>query len=142
MLLMTKEIEDALRKHPLHSQDGKGMNAKVIVKFFGGSAANWLITEGEPQPNGDWLLTIDDMIVELAVTDFMAKALVTRTTRYKDFDFSPIAAKEFRNKADEETDAEAAYRDSTFWAQHREVELSESEKAMGSFLDEIEQQKG
>ena len=56
MLLMTKEIEDALRKHPLHSQDGKGMNAKVLVKFFGGSAANWLITEGEPQPNGDWLL--------------------------------------------------------------------------------------
>ena len=56
MLLMTKEIEEALRKHPLHSQDGKGMNAKVIVKFFGGSAANWLITEGEPQPNGDWLL--------------------------------------------------------------------------------------
>ena len=56
MLLMTKEIEEALRKHPLHSQDGKGMNAKVIVKFFGGSAANWLITEGEPQSNGDWLL--------------------------------------------------------------------------------------
>jgi hypothetical protein len=56
MLLMTKEIEEALNKHPIGSQDGKGMNAKVLVKFFGGSAATWLITEGEPRPNGDWLL--------------------------------------------------------------------------------------
>lgn len=54
MQLMTKEIEDALKKHPIYSQDGKGEKAKVIVKYFGGSAATWLITEGEPLPRGDW----------------------------------------------------------------------------------------
>ena len=127
--------------------DGSYQVKRCELTFPKTNDVNWVdglqcMQEFTKQPNGDWLLTIDDMIVELAVTDFMAKALVTRTTRYKDFDFSPIAAKEFRNKADEETDAEAAYRDSTFWAQHREVELSASEKAMGSFLDEIEQQKG
>lgn len=55
MQLMTKEIEEAFKKYPLYSQDGKGGNAKIIVKYFGGSAATWLITEGEPQPNGDWM---------------------------------------------------------------------------------------
>lgn len=53
---MTKDIEDALLKHPIGSQSGKGGNAKIIVKYFGGSAATWLITEGEPARNGDWTL--------------------------------------------------------------------------------------
>ena len=56
MQLMTKEIENALLKHPMLSQDGKGGDAKIIVKYFGGSAATWLITEGEPIQGGDWLL--------------------------------------------------------------------------------------
>ena len=54
--LMTAEVEKALKKYPIRSQDGKGGDSKIIVKYFGGSAATWLITEGEPQPNGDWLL--------------------------------------------------------------------------------------
>lgn len=55
MKLMTAEIEKRLEKHPFHSQDGKGMDAEVIVKFFGGGASTWLVTEGERQDNGDWL---------------------------------------------------------------------------------------
>ena len=56
MQLMTAEIEKALKKNPLYSQDGKGRDSKIVVKYFGGSAATWLITEGEPEPGGDWLL--------------------------------------------------------------------------------------
>lgn len=56
MQLMTNEIEKALLKYPLGSQDGKGGDAKVIVKYFGGSAPTWLITEGEPERNGDYTL--------------------------------------------------------------------------------------
>ena len=55
MQLITKEIENAFRKYPLYSQDGLGGEAKVVVKFFGGSSATWLITEGEKQKDGDWL---------------------------------------------------------------------------------------
>ena len=54
MKLMTAELEKAFRKYPLYSQDGKGGDSKVIVKYFGGSAATWLITEGQKLPNGDW----------------------------------------------------------------------------------------
>lgn len=53
---MTAEIEKALKKYPLYTQDGKGGDSKIVVKYFGGSAATWLITEGEPEPGGDWLL--------------------------------------------------------------------------------------
>ncbi len=55
MQLMTAQIEKALMKYPLYSQDGKGGDAKIIVKYFGGSAATWLITEGKPLDGGDWM---------------------------------------------------------------------------------------
>ena len=57
MKLFTQEIEKRLQAHPYRSQDGKGFDAKVIVKFFNPmGAGTWLITEGEKQDSGDWLL--------------------------------------------------------------------------------------
>lgn len=57
MMLMTKELEKTLEKYPIGSQDGKGMDAEVVVKYFNPcGAGTWLITEGEKQENGDWLL--------------------------------------------------------------------------------------
>lgn len=55
MKLLTAEIVKRLEAHPFHSQDGKGENAEVLVKFFGGAAWSWLVTEGEQQEDGDWL---------------------------------------------------------------------------------------
>ena len=56
-MLMTTELEKTLGEYPIGSQDGKGMNAHVIVKYFNPcGAGTWLITEGEKQENGDWLL--------------------------------------------------------------------------------------
>ena len=54
MKLLTKAIENKLAKRPFGSTDGKGDNAEVIVKFFGGAACTWLVTEGEKR-DGDWL---------------------------------------------------------------------------------------
>jgi len=111
------------------------------------SDVNWVegmqcMQEFTRQPNGEWLLTVDDMIVELMLTDFLVKGLVTRTTRYSNYDFSEIPKKRFRGRNEEETAPNADRRDSTFWAQHRKVEFTASEKAMGSFLTRIEQMKG
>lgn len=55
MKLLIASIIKNLEKHPLGSQDGKGEDAEVIIKFFGGGAATWLVTEGERQDDGDWL---------------------------------------------------------------------------------------
>lgn len=54
MKLLTKALEKKLEKFPFGSQEGKGDDAEVIVKFFGGSACTWLVTEGEKQEDGDW----------------------------------------------------------------------------------------
>lgn len=57
MKLWTKEIEQKAKKHQLYSQDGKGENAEVLVKYFN-PYGSWtaLITEAEQQEDGDWLL--------------------------------------------------------------------------------------
>ncbi len=55
MKIMTKDIEKKLPK--LYSTDGKGVNAKVWVHYYNPyGRGTWLITEGEKQENGDWLL--------------------------------------------------------------------------------------
>lgn len=57
MMLMTKELEKEFKKYPLGSQDGLMEDAEVVVKYFNPcGAGTWLITEGEKQEDGDWLL--------------------------------------------------------------------------------------
>ena len=57
MRLITKEIEKKFQKHPFRSQDKKGIDDTVLVKYFTPwGAATWLITEAEQQPDGDWML--------------------------------------------------------------------------------------
>lgn len=55
MVLVTREIERQLEKHPLMSQADKGEDAKVVVKFFNPcGSGTWLITEAEKHGD-DWL---------------------------------------------------------------------------------------
>jgi hypothetical protein len=110
------------------------------------SDVNWVegmqcMQEFTQQPNGEWLLTVDDMIVELMVTDFIARAFVTRTTRLTDFSFDPLTKKQMKG-GEQETQRGANNRDEAFWESHRQVEFTKSERQMGSFLDHIEQLKG
>ena len=52
---MTKEIEKKLEKYPLYSQDGKGVDAKVLCKFFAPVGSwTWYVMEGQKQEDGDW----------------------------------------------------------------------------------------
>lgn len=57
MLLMTDELEKAFENYPIGSQEGKMEEADVVVKYFNPTGVGtWLITEGEKQDDGDWLL--------------------------------------------------------------------------------------
>ena len=54
MKLMTKEIE---RKLTPRGDTDPTMDSPVIVKYFNPcGSGTWLITNGEQQENGDWLL--------------------------------------------------------------------------------------
>ena len=55
--LMNKGIEDALKRHPLYSQDGKGDDADIVVKYFNPyGRGTWYVLEGEKREDGDWEL--------------------------------------------------------------------------------------
>lgn len=57
MKLMTKEIEHRLIKCPCCPDEEKGMESKVVVKYFNPYGAGaWLIIQGEKMQDGDWLL--------------------------------------------------------------------------------------
>ena len=55
MKLLTKEVAEALP--PLYSQDGKGKEAKVVVKFFTPTSSfTWFVTEASAvTPEGEYL---------------------------------------------------------------------------------------
>lgn len=57
MLLMTDELEKTFENYLIGSQEGKMEEADVVVKYFNPTGVGtWLITEGEKQDDGDWLL--------------------------------------------------------------------------------------
>lgn len=55
--LLTEEIEKKFESHPFGSQEGKGLESEVLVKYFNPyGAGTWLITEAEKHKDGDWML--------------------------------------------------------------------------------------
>jgi|TARA_R100001129_G_scaffold180590_1_gene158807 hypothetical protein len=49
MQLMTKQIEKKAAKYPIYSQDEKGLDAEIIVKFFDPTSNwTWYATEYDP----------------------------------------------------------------------------------------------
>lgn len=104
---------------------------------------NLSITQEYTQlPNGEWALSVDDMVVELKVTNFMSKALVVRTTRLSDYAFDELPKQLFKGKAATRREANAMMRDDSFWNQYRTVELTKSESEMDVFIRRVQQLKG
>ena len=93
-------------------------------------------------PDGSWVLSVDDMLVELALFDFLQKAAVIRTTRLTDYDFSELPEQMFRGSKKEIRDVNAMMRDDAFWEQYRQVRLTKSEGSMDDFIHNIEQVGG
>lgn len=91
--------------------------------------------------NGEWVLTTDNMVAELELTDLIQRAVVIRNTRMNNYSFEPIENKLFKGKAKTRTDVKAKLRDDKFWQEHRMVQLTKSEEGMGSFIDQLSKSK-
>ena len=92
--------------------------------------------------NGEWVLTRDDMITEMKFAKFLKKAIVIRTTRLTDYDFSEQPKELYKGKQTEVKDAYAELRSEQFWNPYRQVELTKSESSMDTFLQHIKDLKG
>ena len=93
-------------------------------------------------PNGEWVLTTDDMIVEMSVAKFLTKAIVIRTTRMTDYSFNEIPDRMFKGKAKVKYDPRSNMRDEAFWQENRTVDLTKSESSMGSFINSLTKTRG
>jgi len=102
-----------------------------------------IMQEYKQLPDGQWVLSKDDMVTELSLFGFvLSKANVTRTTRLSDYSFDPVPKKLFKGMQKEVTEADAQMRDEDFWKQYRQVELTKSESRMDKFINNIENIKG
>ena len=93
-------------------------------------------------PSGEWVLTTDDMMVELSVAKFLTKAIVIRTTRMSGYSFDPIPDKAFKGKARVKYDPRSKMRGDGFWSENRAVELTKSEGSMGTFINSLTNTRG
>ncbi|MCH5308597.1 MAG: carboxypeptidase-like regulatory domain-containing protein [Prevotella sp.] len=93
-------------------------------------------------PNGEWVLSVDDMFTELKLASFLQKFAVIRNTRLTDYAFDELPRQLFKGKKKEVKDVNAMMRGDDFWSQYRQVELTKSESSMDVFIQNIEKTKG
>ena len=101
-----------------------------------------LIQEFRKLPTGEWVLAVDDMVVELVLFDFLQKGVAIRTTRLSDYSFNEIPDKLFRGREKVTIDPDARMMGDDFWQQYRKVDLTKSEKSMDSFLSGMQKTGG
>ena len=101
-----------------------------------------VVQEFTKLPDGDWVLSVDDMFTELKLASFLQKFCVIRNTRMSDYAFDELPRQLFKGKKKEVKDVNAMMRGDDFWAQYRQVELTKSESSMDSFIKNFENIKG
>ncbi len=106
------------------------------------TGVNWvtnldIIQEYTQLPDGNWVLTHDDMTVELELMKGVRGVEVQRTTRYNNYAFEAISDKEFKHKQDIIRQPKAQNRSAAYWAETRDVPLTETEGQMDQFMDQL-----
>lgn len=101
-----------------------------------------IVQEFRQLPDGDWVLSVDDMFTEIKLASFLQKFCVIRNTRLTDYAFDELPPQLFKGKKKEVKDVNAMMRSDEFWAQYRQVELTKSESSIGTFIKNLEHIKG
>ena len=89
-----------------------------------------------------WVLTDDDMTVELAFIKGLQGLEVQRTTKYSDYSFEAIEPRLFRLKGSVIKEADMLAKSDEYWAEVRQVPLTKKESTMDVFMNRIEQIPG
>lgn len=99
--------------------------------------------EFEQLPNGERVVVSNDMLIEIEIASFLHKLQVKRVIRNKDYSFAEIPDDTFKKvKGNIVATNDAGMKDEQYWNEHRDVELTQSEKQVGSFVKKITQVKG
>ena len=101
-----------------------------------------IVQQFEQLPDGNWVLTDDDMTVELALMKGIQGLEVQRTTKYSDYKFDEIEPRLFRLKGNVIKEANMLAKSDEYWAKVRQVPLTKKESSMDVFMNRIEQIPG
>lgn len=85
---------------------------------------------------GEWVLTRDDMVAEMAVTDFTAKLIVVRNTARSHFKFEDVS------DPTPSLESREANTSSTAFEEFRPAPLTASESSLGLLVERIEGTRG
>ena len=91
--------------------------------------------------NGEWVLTTDNVVAELEVTDLFQRGIVLRNTAMSNYSFDPIPNKMFKGSGDIRYEPNAKMRDEAFWQAHRSGKLTDSESNMNGFVKNLSKSK-
>lgn len=92
---------------------------------------------------GDWVLTTNDMLIEISVIGELGQMAVISTNRRYDYSFATIPDSELKYTGSEKYDVGSASRSDDFWQQKRgSATLTSGEAHTGSFIDGIRNIKG
>ena len=100
------------------------------------------VQQFEQLPDGNWVLTDDDMTVELHFVKGIQGLEVQRTTKYSDYQFTEIEPRLFRLKGNVIKEANMLAKSDEYWAKVRQVPLTKKESTMDVFMNRIEQIPG
>lgn len=101
-----------------------------------------IVQQYEQLPDSTWVLTDDDMTVELTFVKGIQGLEVQRTTKYTDYKFDEIEPRLFRLKGNVIKEANMLAKSDEYWAQVRQVPLTKKESSMDLFMNRIEQIPG
>ncbi len=101
-----------------------------------------IVQQFEQLPDSNWVLTDDDMTVELALMKGIQGLEVQRTTKYSNYKFDEIEPRLFRLKGSVIKEANMLAKSDEYWAKVRQVPLTKKESSMDVFMNRIEQIPG
>ena len=120
---------------------------KCTMNLPQNTGVNWvshmdIVQQFEQLPDSTWILTDDDMTVELTFIKGVQGLEVQRTTKYTNYNFDEIDPRYFRLKGSVIKEANMLNRTDEYWAEIRQVPLTKQESTMDIFMNRIEQIPG
>lgn len=120
---------------------------KCTMNLPKNTGVNWvetidIVQQFEQLPDSSWVLTDDDMTVELYLLKSLQGVEIQRTTKYSEYKFDEIDPRYFRLKGSVIKEASMLNKSEEYWAQVRQVPLTKQESTMDIFMNRIEQIPG
>ena len=96
-----------------------------------------ILQEFGAAPGGEWVMTLDEMVGEFKMFDFLKKCIVIRTTHMGGHYFAALPDKLFRGFDKEMVERGADRRDDSFWDMYRPVDLTPGERNLPEFMRNV-----